>query len=163
MARFAHMQTFEIEFTSSSDAKRKDEKLNSFYEEEKYLKNLSKVKTPGKCSLFSGKKANRNKLFLSKKLANSLKKVRLRRKEKSGNNNFFYRKKNPLINDVKYVQNFPIIPFSPTLHTPAEMSSSYKEQKHPEIRVEQLNVWNIEQRRLENLIQEAKSELYQEN
>ena len=157
MTRFTKMQTFEIEF-----ATKKIEKFDSYCCET--TQKMKKRKFSSTKSLF-GKKSNRNKLFLSKKLANSLKKVRLRRKEKSANNNFLYEKKNSLINDeeLKHGKTLPIIPFSPN-HLIESLSPQLQKpkQKQREISLDQLSVWNIEKRKLEHLIHQARTELYTE-
>ena len=146
------LQTFELEFTAKRDEARRTywgRLREAGRDIEKTKQNAPKLK-----------KSTRNKLFLSTKFANSLKKVRLRRKEKSTNNNFLYQKKSSLINDedLKCVRDLPIIPFSPN-HL---MESSPMKQKHQEIRRDQLNVWNLEKRALANLIYEARRELYNE-
>ena len=152
MTDFAMLQTFELEFTAKRNEARKaycDRLKEAGQDVGKTKQNGPKLK-----------KLTRNKLFLSTKFANSLKKVRLRRKEKSANNNFLYPKKSSLINDedLKCVKDLPIIPFSPN-HL---MESSPMKQKHQEIRRDQLNVWNLEKRALANLIYEARTELYNE-
>ena len=152
MTDFAMLQTFELEFTAKRNEARKaycGRHKEAGQDIEKTKQNAPKLK-----------KLTRNKLFLSTKFANSLKKVRLRRKEKSANNNFLYPKKSSLINDedLKCVKDLPIIPFSPN-HL---MESSPMKQKHQEIRRDQLNVWNLEKRALANLIYEARRELYNE-
>ena len=153
MTDFAMLQAFEFEFTAKRDEARKaygGRRLKEAGQDiEKTKQNAPKLR-----------KLTRNKLFLSTKFANSLKKVRLRRKEKSANNKFLYQKKSSLINDgdLKSVRDLPIIPFSPNYL----MESSFEKQKHQEIRRDQLNVWNLEKRALANLIHEARRELYNE-
>ena len=151
MTDFAMLQTFELEFTAKNKTRKTYCGLPEAGQEIQQETKLNDRKS---------KKLTRNKLFLSTKLANSLKKVRLRRKEKSANNKFLYQKKSSLINDedLKFVKDLPIIPFSPN-HL---MESSPAKQKHQEIRRDQLNVWNLEKRALANLIYEARSELYNE-
>ena len=153
MSEFSKLQSFEFEFIVK---KQRIERQNSYNN----ILETDKVSTKTKVNASKLKKSNRNKLFLSLKLANSLKKVRLRKKEKSANNNFLYPKESSLINDedFKCAKNLPIIPFSPN-HL---MESNPVKQKHQEIRHDQLNVWNIETRRLENLIREARNELVNE-
>ena len=154
MSEFSKLHSLEFEFIAKKQRIEKQNGYNNILETDKDSKktkvNASKLK----------KSNNRNKLFLSMKLANSLKKVRLRKKEKSANNNFLCPKESSLINDedFKCVQNLPIIPFSPN----RLMESNPLKQKHAEIRLDQLNVWNIETRRLENLINEARKELVNE-
>ena len=153
MTDFAMLQTFEFEFTAKRDEARKAYSGRRLKEARQDIE-TTKQNAP------KLRKLTRNKLFLSTKFANSLKKVRLRRKEKSANNKFLYQKKSSLINDedLKCVKDLPIIPFSPN-HL---MESSPTKQKHQEIRRDQLNVWNLEKRALANLIHEARRELYNE-
>ena len=151
MTDFAMLQTFELEFTAKRNEARKaycGRHQEAGQDIEKTKQNAPKLK-----------KLTRNKLFLSTKFSNSLKKVRLRRKEKSANNKFLYQKKSSLINDedLKSVKDLPIIPFSPNY-----LMESLEKQKHQEIRHDQLNVWNLEKRALANLIHEARRELYNE-
>ena len=158
MSTFSTWNTLELEFTASTRRSCRDLGQAGAEQGSKgKLNSASKLK-----------KSGRNTLFLSRKLANSLKKVRLRKKEKSANNNFLYQKKSSLINDqdFKFAQDLPIIPFSPNHLMESAPGAAARDrarkQKHQEIKLDQLNVWNIEKRRLENLICEARLELSNE-
>ena len=155
MSDFATIQTLEIELTSTKISKRKS--LCSLIPDR--FKDSSKKSIVPKF-----KKPNRNKLFISRKLANSLKKVRLRKKEKSVNNNFLYQEPSSTVindKDLNSVKDLPLIPFSPNhlMESNTTQKQKYQAQK---INLDELNVWNLEMRRLENLIKEARSELDKE-
>ena len=157
MSEFVMLQSLEFEFTSS----KKSELGPSF---KKIILDSSKDSRKTNIAGPKLKKPRGNKLFISQKLANSLKKVRLRKKHgKSENNNFLYQKENSVINDqsFKFVKDLPIIPFSPN-HLIDSSTTQKEKYQRKGIRLDQLNVCNLEMRRLENLIKEARNELVNE-
>ena len=157
MTDFTKIHTLEIELTSTKLAKRKSfcSLIPDRFKDSSKKTNINVPKF---------KKPSRNKLFISRKLANSLKKVRLRKKEKSVNNNFLYQEPNSSVindKDLNCVKDLPLIPFSPN-HLMESNTTQKQKYQAEKINLDQLNVWNLEMRRLENLIKEARSELDKE-